>query len=114
MRVVRQRMESEETSCPVTPKELGWRRAAGHMSDQDMMDRLRSWPDVQELLLSIPLELDPVAGSTLQEASAQESHHALLLWGCYPWVSTFALAGGIYVKIVILAYYYPCMLTKFS
>ena len=44
VRVVRQRMESEETSCPVTPKELGWRRAAGHMSDQEMMDRLRSWP----------------------------------------------------------------------
>ena len=44
MRVVSQRMESEETSCPVTPKELGWRRTAGHMSDQDMMDRLRSWP----------------------------------------------------------------------
>ena len=44
VQVVRQRMESEETSCPVTPKELGWRRAAGHMSDQDMMDRLRSWP----------------------------------------------------------------------
>ncbi|WP_454963084.1 hypothetical protein, partial [Corynebacterium durum] len=27
VRVVSQRMESEETSCPVTPKELGWRRA---------------------------------------------------------------------------------------
>lgn len=44
VQAIRKRMESDETSCPVTPKELGLRRAAGHMSDQDMMDRLRSWP----------------------------------------------------------------------
>ena len=32
------------TAWPVTPKELGWRRAAGQISDQEMMERLRSWP----------------------------------------------------------------------
>jgi hypothetical protein len=37
-------MKTGGTACPVTPKELGWRRAAGQISDQEMMERLRSWP----------------------------------------------------------------------
>ncbi|MEA1305298.1 hypothetical protein [Actinomyces oris] len=44
VKAVRERMKAEGTACPVTPKELGWRRAAGQISDQEMMERLRSWP----------------------------------------------------------------------
>ena len=29
---------------PLTPRELGWRRMAGQISTEDMMDQLRTWP----------------------------------------------------------------------
>ncbi|SPT52840.1 Uncharacterised protein [Actinomyces bovis] len=41
---VQQHLESGEEIRPVTAKELGWRRAAGQISTEEMMERLRSWP----------------------------------------------------------------------
>lgn len=41
---VEQDMEQGEEIRPVTPEELGWRRAAGQISSEEMMERLRAWP----------------------------------------------------------------------
>ncbi|QQM67194.1 hypothetical protein [Actinomyces weissii] len=41
---VQRDMERGEEIRPVTPVELGWRRAAGQISTQEMMERLRVWP----------------------------------------------------------------------
>ena len=41
---VQQDMEQGEEIRPVTPRELGWRRAAGQISSEEMMERLRAWP----------------------------------------------------------------------
>ena len=41
---VEQHMERGEEIRPVTPEELGWRRAAGQISSEEMMERLRAWP----------------------------------------------------------------------
>ncbi|VEG28543.1 helix-turn-helix transcriptional regulator [Actinomyces howellii] len=43
-RSIRQRLERGEEVRPVTPKELGWRRAVGQISTEEMMERLRTWP----------------------------------------------------------------------
>ncbi|QQM67818.1 hypothetical protein [Actinomyces weissii] len=44
VRGVRQDMERGEEIRPVTPEELVYRRAAGQISTQEMMERLRAWP----------------------------------------------------------------------
>ena len=43
-RGVRQWLERGEEVRPVTPEELGWRRAVGQISTEEMMERLRTWP----------------------------------------------------------------------
>ncbi|WP_161512823.1 hypothetical protein, partial [Actinomyces howellii] len=43
-RGVRQWLERGEEVRPVTPEELGWRRAVGQISTEEMMKRLRTWP----------------------------------------------------------------------
>ncbi|VEG28508.1 hypothetical protein [Actinomyces howellii] len=43
-RGVRQWLERGDEVRPVTPEELGWRRAVGQISTEEMMERLRTWP----------------------------------------------------------------------
>ena len=41
---VQRDVERGEEIRPVTPEELGLRRAAGQISSEEMMERLRAWP----------------------------------------------------------------------
>ena len=41
---IRNRLANGEEVCPVTPHELGLRRAVGQITTQEMMEQLRAWP----------------------------------------------------------------------
>ncbi|WP_202623023.1 hypothetical protein, partial [Actinomyces howellii] len=43
-RTIAQDLAAGEEVRPVTPEELGWRRAVGQISTEEMMKRLRTWP----------------------------------------------------------------------